>query len=216
MTMLRVWSPAALLAVGALLTVGVDHQRSMPLSMPLDTAMPLEVEGFRGTDIEISAAEQRVAGMTSYVMRIFSADAADTDLLAAAFSVYVGYYDQQMQGRTIHSPKNCLPGSGWDALIAQPAVIATAAGRVQVNRYLLRRDQEKALVLFGYQGRGRIESNEYAVKWDLLRDAALMRRSDEALVRVLVPVVTTEEAALELAVRVAQRIIPAVDAALPL
>jgi hypothetical protein len=54
------------------------------------------------------------------------------------------------------------------------------------------------------------------VKWDLLRDAALMRRSDEALVRVLVPVVTTEEAALELAERVSQRIIPAVDAALPL
>lgn len=216
MTTLRVWTPAALLAVGALLTVGVDQQRTMPLRVALDEAMPAYVEGFNSTDIEISAEEQRVAGMTSYVMRIFSADASDTDLLAAAFSVYVGYYDQQMQGRTIHSPKNCLPGSGWDALIAQPAQIATANGTVHVNRYLLQRNKEKALVLYWYQGRGRIESNEYAVKWDLLRDAALLRRSDEALVRILVPVVTTEEAALDLAERVAQRIIPAVDAALPL
>jgi EpsI family protein len=216
MMLVRTWTPAALLAFGAVMTVGVDQQKSMPLRLPLADALPMEVAGFHGTDIEISAEEQRVAGMTSYVMRIFSDDAIDTDLLKSSVSVYVGYYDQQMQGRTIHSPKNCLPGAGWDALVAQPAQIQTAAGVVHVNRYLLQRDKEKALVLYWYQGRGRIESNEYAVKWDLLRDAALRRRSDEALVRVLVPVTGTELEALELAERVARRIIPAVDAALPL
>lgn len=213
---LRMWTPAALLTMGAIMTVGVDPQRALPLRMPLDAAIPLELDGHHGTDIEISEEERRVAGMTSYVMRLYSADAESTDLLTANFSVYVGYYDQQMQGRTIHSPKNCLPGSGWDALVSQPASVETAGGVVQVNRYLLQRNQEKALVLYWYQGRGRIEANEYAVKWDLLRDAALRRRSDEALVRVLVPVVGSEEEALRLATQVAQQIIPAVDAALPL
>jgi EpsI family protein len=214
---LRTWTPALLLAVGAVATVGVDQQRSMPLREPLDASVPLEIDGFRGTDIEISDEEVRVAGMTSYVMRLYSETAPDNDdLLAANFSVYVGYYDQQMQGRTIHSPKNCLPGSGWEALVSQPATILTPGGTVHVNRYLLQRDDQQALVLYWYQGRGRIESNEYAVKWDLLRDAALRRRSDEALVRVLVPVTSTEEAALELAESVARLIIPAVDVALPL
>ena len=37
------------------------------------------------------------------------------------------------------------------------------------------------------QGRGRVAANEYRVKWDLLRDAALRSRSEEALVRLVLP-----------------------------
>ena len=59
---------------------------------------------------------------------------------------------------------------------------------VRVNQYLLQRGEDQALVLYWYQGRGRVEANEYRVKWDLLRDAALHRRSDEALVRIIVPI----------------------------
>lgn len=213
---LRTWGPAILLGIGAVMTVGVDPQRSMDLRMPLDDAVPVQIAGFGGRDLEISEAERRVAGMTSYVMRLYSADAAESDLGRADFSVYVGYYDQQMQGKTIHSPKNCLPGSGWEALVSQAAVLDVPGRTVRVNRYLLKREDQQALVLYWYQGRGRIESNEYAVKWDLLRDAAFRRRSDEALVRVLVPVTGSEEDAYQLALRVARDVIPAVDRALPL
>lgn len=45
----------------------------------------------------------------------------------------------------------------------------------------------KALVYYWYQGRGRIEASEYLVKWHLLRDAALRGRTEEALVRIVVP-----------------------------
>jgi EpsI family protein len=86
---------------------------------------------------------------------------------------------------------------------------------VIVNRYLLQNRTQQALVLYWYQGRGRVASNEYRVKWDLLRDAALRRRSDEALVRVVVPVRSGEDAAA-LAVRVAETLAPAVAEALPL
>jgi len=43
-------------------------------------------------------------------------------------------------------------------------------------------------VYYWYQGRGRIVSNEYQVKWNLLRDAAVAGHTEEALVRVVVPV----------------------------
>jgi hypothetical protein len=71
------------------------------------------------------------------------------------------------------------------------------------------------VVLYWYQGRGRVQANEYIVKWDLLRDQALYGRSDEALVRIIVPVRTTEALAYEQAVRVARELAPAVDRALP-
>jgi hypothetical protein len=40
-------------------------------------------------------------------------------------------------------------------------------------------------VYYWYQGRGRIVASEYQVKWNLLRDAALLGHTEEALVRVV-------------------------------
>lgn len=207
------WAPAVVLGVGALLaTVGVKAQRALPLRSPLAASLPERLEGLSGRDIVLSDEERRVAGVTSYLVRYYERpDSART----MAFSVYVGYYDRQTQGRTIHSPKNCLPGAGWEPLESRPEAVRTPGGAVTVNRYLLQNGSQRALVLYWYQGRGRVAWNEYRVKWDLLRDAALRRRSDEALVRIVVPVTTTEADAAGFAARVAATLVPAVFAALP-
>jgi EpsI family protein len=205
------WLPAGVLGLGALVTVGVDAQRALPLRRPLGEVVPVMLLGAAGRDITISDAELRVAGVTDYLMRHY----VPADSLTPAFTVYVGYYDQQMQGKTIHSPKNCLPGSGWEALASETVRVPAAGGEVAVNRYLLKKGDEQALVLYWYQGRGRVASNEYRVKWDLLRDAALRRRSDEALVRVVVPIVGSDDRALAAAVSAAGVLIPALEAALP-
>ena len=207
------WSPAAVLAVGAILaTAGVKAQRALPLRAPLGEAVPTEIEGFHGRDVALSDAEARVAAVTSYLARTYEGgDSAGR----ATFSLYVGYYDRQTGGKTIHSPKNCLPGAGWEALTSRTAPIATPSGPVVVNRYLIQRGASQALVLYWYQGRGRVEANEYRVKWNLLRDAALKRRSDEALVRVVVPITGTEEQAFTLASRVAATVVLRLVQALP-
>jgi EpsI family protein len=211
----RRWWPVGLLAVGVLLTAGgVRSQQSMQLRMPLDEAVPRVIDGWSAHDLEISEAEQRVAGMSSFVMRIYAPE-GEAVSAASAFSVYVGFYDRQAQGKTIHSPKNCLPGGGWEPLVASREVIDTRIGPAPVNRYLIGNGPAKALVLYWYQGRGRIAANEYLVKWDLLRDQALHGRSDEALVRVIVPVTASEEEAYEQAVRVAAELAGYVDRALP-
>ncbi len=209
MKLLR-WAPAALMAAGAILTIAAHDQVSLPLRASLGSSVPAEIAAFRGRDITVSEEERRVAGMSEYVMRAYAPAAG-----AAAFSVYVGYYASQTRGKTIHSPKNCLPGAGWEALTSRQATVATAAGTAEVNRYLLQRGKERALVLYWYQGRGRVAAGEYRVKWDLLRDAALRGRSDEALVRVIVPVTGSEEDAFRLASRVAGELVPAVGKALP-
>jgi EpsI family protein len=132
-----------------------------------------------------------------------------------AFSVYVGYYDRQVQGKTIHSPKNCLPGAGWEGVSAREEQLQVGSGRVPVNRYTLVNSGSKAVVYYWYQGRGRVESNEYRVKLQLLRDSALRGRSEEALVRVVVPVLGSEADAAELARRVSARLVPEMFRVLP-
>ena len=207
------WAPAAVLVVGAALaTVGVKAQRSLPLRVPLADAVPAEINGLHSRNLTVSPAELKVAGVTSYLARSYERSDSAGEL---AFSLYVGYYAQQTQGQTIHSPKNCLPGAGWEPLTNQPQQVQTADGTVTVNRYLIQNGQQRALVLYWYQGRGRVAWNEYLVKWDLLRDAALLRRSDEALVRIVVPVRGSETEAATAALAAAAIIVPAVYRALP-
>ena len=68
---------------------------------------------------------------------------------------------------------------------------------------------------YWYQGRGRVASNEYRVKYELLRDAALHGRTEEALVRVVVPVTGSVEAADSVASKVAAPLVAEVARILP-
>jgi EpsI family protein len=209
------WLPAVILGFGVLLlSGGVREQVSMPLRAPLDSSISQRILGYEGTDLEISEAEQRIAGMTNFVLRVYSPPGEDP-AHGEAFSVYVGYYDRQAQGKTIHSPRNCLPGGGWEPLTSSRERIDTPMGAIPVNRYLIGNGQAQALVLYWYQGRGRVEANEYMVKWHLLQDQALRGRSDEALVRVIVPVTTSEEDAYDKAVRIATELVTQVETAIP-
>jgi EpsI family protein len=170
-----------------------------------------------GGDVALPEAELEVAGVTDYVMRVYRPQAgAAADAGAPWISVYVGYYEMQTRGRTIHSPKNCMPGAGWQALESRTVAITAPDGATaEVNRYLLVNEEQRVLVLYWYQGRGRVVASEYRAKWDLLRDASLKRRSDEALVRIVVPIVAGEEHAFEVARDAAIRILPTLTEALP-
>ncbi len=47
---------------------------------------------------------------------------------------------------------------------------------------------QRQLVYYWFQQRGRVITNEYAVKWYLFVDAVTRRRTDGALVRLVAPV----------------------------
>ena len=133
-----------------------------------------------------------------------------------SFSVYVGYYDEQRQGKSIHSPKNCLPGDGWEPVEAGVTVISTPAGTITVNRYRVAKPGQQALVYYWYQGRGRVAHDEFRVKFELLRDAALHGRTEEALVRIVVPVTGTDVGqADQLARKIAPTLVADLDRILP-
>jgi EpsI family protein len=189
--------PAGVLFVGVLFISGIRPQVVMKPVQPM-TSIPTVFEGTPGKDLAIDKEEQRIAGMSEFVLREFPRD-------STTWSIYVGYYDRQVQGKTIHSPKNCLPGAGWEIMENDAVPLYNAAPSApRVNRVVLSNKGSRALVYYWYQGRGRIESNEYRVKWDLLRDAALFGRTEEALVRLViyvpaVPTGTTKDADVHMA-----------------
>jgi EpsI family protein len=209
------WLPVGVLVLGCTLLIGVRAQLSPQLRRPLESVLPKEVDGMGGTDVEVPEAEAQVAAFTDYALRVYQ-EAGDSVRPGSWASVYLGFYDKQSRGKTIHSPRNCLPGGGWEALASQAQTLQVGGESITVNRYLLQNGSVQAIVLYWYQGRGRVAHNEYLVKWDLLRDAATRRRTDEALVRIVVPIVESEEASFQLASKLAARLKPALDEAMPL
>lgn len=196
------FAPVAVLAAGCLLLLKVGAQSRTPLRDGLET-VPYQIAGFTGRDQPVNEEEQRVAGMDTYLMRIYQRDST------GAFSLYVGYYEAQTQGKTIHSPKNCLPGAGWEPVESRPLTVALPNGSMTVNRYLLEKETSRAIVYYWYQGRDRVSWNEFAVKWELLRDKAMHGRSEEALVRIVVPLRGNSAAAADsIASSAAREIVP--------
>ncbi|HET7188407.1 MAG TPA: EpsI family protein [Gemmatimonadaceae bacterium] len=183
---LRRFLPALLLAAGCVFVWNARSQAAVPLAAPLTSVMP-EVPGYRVQEQRISTDERRVAGMSDYVARIYWRDSVP------AFTTFVSYYERQTQGKTIHSPRNCMPGAGWAVMSTDTKDVMLDGQPVTLNRSLLRNGAATALVFYWYQGRGRLVANEYAVKWNLLRDAALEGHTEEALVRVVVPLPRTNE-----------------------
>ena len=119
-------------------------------------------------------------------------------------NLYVGYYATQRTGATYHSPLNCLPGSGWTLSAPAKATIALPDGTNFVaNKYIIQNGEYRSLMIYWYQGRGRNVASEYWGKVYTVFDSVRLRRSDGAMVRVIVPIgkseAVAEEAATEFA-----------------
>lgn len=179
MSWLRAYIPALPLFAGFAFVWHAHQQVAVPLAAPLDTIFH-GVTGYRVQRQTVSDDERRVAGMTDYIGRFYWKDTTP------AFSIYVGYYDRQTQGHTIHSPRNCLPGAGWEVLSGGTLTVPIGPASYVVNRYVLKNGPATAIAYYWYEGRGRVVASEYRVKWNLLRDAALRGHTEEALARVIV------------------------------
>jgi EpsI family protein len=108
----------------------------------------------------------------------------------AGASLFIAFFRTQRYGQSPHSPKNCLPGAGWQPVEDTKLSIAIP-GRdapIVVNKYTIARGDEQSLVLYWYQSHNRAIAGELSAKLWLVADAVRYHRSDTALVRVVVPV----------------------------
>jgi EpsI family protein len=139
----------------------------------------------------IDADTQAVLKADDLLNRYYISNGAGANLFVAAFR-------SQRNGKAPHSPKNCLPGSGWTPLESSYESIDVGGPvPIQVNRYVVAHGDERSLVLYWYQSRNRAIANEYTAKFWVVVDAMRLNRTDTALVRVVVPIVNRDEAAAD-------------------
>lgn len=156
----------------------------------------------KGDEMRFGEATESILRVSDYTQRYYSAPDG------RIANLYVGYYVSQRTGITYHSPQNCLPGAGWVMREPQRVEIKTPAGKTfTANRYRIENGTYDEIMIYWYQGRGRIEASEYRDKLNTVWDSAVRRRSDGAFVRVMTSVGGDEQsatrAALDLSARLA-------------
>lgn len=196
-----------LVAAGTAVHYAAVHEA--PVSRAELNALPLEIAEWRGRDMA-PFPDDIVAtlGVDDYVNRQYIRHGLPV-------SVYVGYYGNQRSGDTIHSPQNCLPGAGWLPVASGLHRIGDGDTAVAVNRYEIAKGLNRQMVLYWYQGRGRVVAGEYANKAWLMLDAARSGRSNGGIVRLIGPVTTTPEAALHELSAFAEKLLPHLPRYLP-
>lgn len=166
----------------------IEKPHKRHLNKPLDE-IPLSIGGFQGEIVTFNHKTLKNAGVDSYIMRSYHHD-------NTIIGVYVGYYNSQKVGHTIHSPLHCYPGSGWEPVFEEkksiPIPIAST-GEIPVKKLIIQKGYEKQLVYYWYQSRGRHINDEYWAKVFLIRDTIIKKRNDGSLVRISSRIVDSEE-----------------------
>jgi EpsI family protein len=102
-------------------------------------------------------------------------------------NLFLAWFQSQRSGASQpHSPKVCLPGSGWIPESTGEITLDTTSGAITVNRYIVAKGKERAVVLYWYQTPRRVVAGEWAAKLWLVADALRDQRTDTALVRIVV------------------------------
>jgi EpsI family protein len=152
-----------------------------PPAKPDLTRFPAQIGAWeRASEIPVDAATEAQLGadrlMNSMYMKQPNGEFAN---------VFVAWFQSQRAGASQpHSPQVCLPAAGWVPESTGTVELATSAGTITVNRYVIASGPQREVVLYWYQTPRRVVAGEWAAKFWLMADALRDRRTDTSLVRV--------------------------------
>ena len=205
-----VYGLTLVLVVQAVLFYSASRGEVVPHAAPL-SGFPLKIGGWRlHEEGVIEKEEQDVLRADDLLTRFYSSD-------EGAANLFIAFFKTQRQGQSPHSPKNCLPGSGWQQMSSgRIDVPIEGEGTIRINRYVVEKGQAQSVVYYWYQSQGRVIADEFAAKFYLVSDSIRHHRSDSALVRVVVPIIGGQtEASEKVGADFVQAFYPVVKAYLP-
>ncbi len=153
------------------------RQEEMPDRLRF-SLFPKNVAEYTSIEVPVDNKALELLRLTDYLSRVYSSEQKH-------IGAYVGYHGFQRQGSSIHSPLNCLPGGGWTILKREFVPMPGTDHGPTVNRLTIGNGNNRQLVYYWYQGRGRVMADEKIALLRQLQDVAVKNRSDAALVRFI-------------------------------
>ena len=164
---------------------GLSRGENLPFHRPLDQFSIPASSWVMQQDVQLDKETLDVLKADDVLSRVYQ-----NRNNGAMASLFIAYFQTQRTGKTPHSPKNCLPGTGW--VPTQSGMIdISVPGQtdpIRVNRYVVARGTNQSLVLYWYQAHDHVIASEYAAKIYTVSEAIRYNRTDTSLVRVVVAV----------------------------
>jgi EpsI family protein len=190
---------AVVLLVACTGALAAAARRPGAVVQPQLGALPYQVDAWSGRDAGgLDPETVRILAADAYLNRTYAGESS------APVGLYIAYYGQPKPGVSIHSPLHCLPGTGWEPLDVKTLDLGPGHAR----RLVVRKNRDRAVVLYWYAIHGRVLASEAISKAWLLHDSVRLGRSDAALVRIVVPVASTTDAAERQALAFARDVLP--------
>jgi len=177
---MRFWATVLLLSM-SLGAYGLSLRRNPDsLAAPLDS-IASSIDGWVQTETQQLPAGTLVRLLpTTYLSRNYARNNGQLGL-------FIAYYAQQRAGESMHSPKHCLPGNGWEIWQYGSVTIPVDNQPTKINEYFIQNSGRRMVVFYWYQSKDRIIADEYLGKILLIRDTLLAGHTAGAIIRVTVP-----------------------------
>lgn len=177
-TLAPVYGALVILSVGVVTGQALAGREALVPTRQSFADFPTELEGWQGRTDYLEPLILDALKLDDYIVVEYSDKQGEKAIL------YAAYYGSQASGESAHSPRSCIPGGGWKIREVIPTRVALDDHRsITVNRVAIQRGDDRRLLYYWFQQRGRHLTNEYLVKWFIFWDALTLNRTDGALVR---------------------------------
>jgi EpsI family protein len=166
-----------LVCIGLFGLVGMTLGRKHTFPDRLEFSIfPNTIAGWTGRPVKIRNTTLRQLRLTDHLSRRYRRGEEQVH-------IYVGFHGSQQRGAIIHSPAHCLPANGWYIVDERLVPMPGREDGTLINRMEVAFGEQRKVVYYWYQGRGRILSDSLVSALYRSVDVALLNRSDEALIR---------------------------------
>lgn len=186
-----------------------SHGKDMPPVKPFPD-FPKNIGSWNGTEQFFSQEIYDVVGVDDSTLINF------TNKKNQSVQLYIGYYRSQRKGDLIHSPKHCMPGSGWEITKSSIEPVAIRPGQnINIIKLNLEKQDQGMIVLYWFHSRGRIINSEYKQKIYLVLDSIFKNRTDGSFVRLISTVKGNPDETLSTMKKFVAELFPLLDDYIP-
>jgi len=174
------WLIVILLIAAGIFSYGLRYLEVQPDRQADFSQIPMQAAGWQAEEIFFSESAYEILKATLSTMRAYRSQEQLAPVL------FIGYFKDQKYGSQIHSPRHCLPGSGWGILTHRRTTLSLGAQRLPINYLIIGDRNNRQLMYYWFETRTGKITSEFALKFNLFLNALLLKPTDAAFIRLTI------------------------------
>ena len=150
----------------------------VPLARPFGEFPPAHAGWRMVGQSSLSENVIKVLMPTDYLSRRYVAEDGTT------VDIYLSFFDGGPASGGIHSPKHCMPGSGWLEMSSQRTTMVLGGETIKLVQAVYAMGEQRELIYYWFDMRGKTMSDEYSLKLAEITGSMFHSRRDQSFIRI--------------------------------